>query len=509
VLELVELREKPISTLEMSIIDVNSEFLGVSRHLLMENAGRGIADVAWKIHQQTDRSEIIIFAGKGGNGGDGMVAARHLAWHIPVHVYLLGSRQAITKASTRSNWDILLQMTNTIETSEIKDSSDVENIDPHPKALIIDALLGTGLRGDIKNPLFLLLQNINTWKRKGVVIISIDTPTGVDPNTGAFGKVFLTPQRTLCLHRQKLGLTSENSGQIDILPIGVPPEAEEIIGPGDLLALKNRGLWTKKGDHGKILVIGGNETYSGAPALAALGAVRAGADLVTILTPEIISAAIRSYSPELIVQPFPTHHLTKDEITSKLISENDIILLGPGLGTHTETEEAVRFILELVNKQKKYIVLDADALKLIELDQLSNQMILTPHAGEFKHLTGTSLPAGLNQFEERKQLVHQIATSHPNLWIVKGHWDIVADSNQLKVNKTGTTLMTRGGTGDVLAGIIAGLIPQSTSLFHAACNGVYLNGRAGELSIKNFSLPQLLEHIPLARQEGLDFIRND
>ncbi|MFW9778778.1 MAG: NAD(P)H-hydrate dehydratase [Candidatus Heimdallarchaeota archaeon] len=503
------MHEKPISTLEMSIIDVNSEFLGVSRHLLMENAGRGIADLAWKICQETNRSEIIIFAGKGGNGGDGMVAARHLAWHLPITVYLMGSSHAINKGSTKTNWKILCQMTNTVRTVEIKDSTDVTKIKTHPKALIIDALLGTGIRGEMKNPILSILEKINSWKKKGAFVISIDTPTGVDPNTGQLSNIFLTPQRTFCLHRPKKGLSTENSGRIDVISIGVPPEAEEIVGPGDLLALKTRQSWSKKGDHGKILVIGGNETYSGAPTLAAMAAIRAGTDLVTILTPDNISAAIRSYSPELIVQPLSTPHLAKESITLDLISQNDVVLLGPGLGTHPDTAEAVKSILDMVKSQKKPIVIDADALKLIDTKLLSEQTILTPHSGEFERLTGKKLPTGRNQFENRKQLVYQATSSSPNIWVVKGHWDIVADTNYLKVNKTGTPLMTRGGTGDVLAGIIAGLIPQTASLFYAACIGVYLNGRAGELSIQNFSLPQLLQHIPLAIQEGLDFIRKE
>ncbi|MFW9856090.1 MAG: NAD(P)H-hydrate dehydratase [Candidatus Thorarchaeota archaeon] len=503
------MHEKPISTLEMSIIDVNSEFLGVSRHLLMENAGRGIADLVWKICQETNRSEVIIFAGKGGNGGDGMVAARHLAWHLPIHVYLIGSSHTINKASTKANWNILCQMTNSVRTTEIKDSTDVTKIQSHPKTLIIDALLGTGLRGEMKNPILSVLNKINAWKKKGAFVISIDTPTGVNPNTGELSNIFLTPQRTFCLHRQKQGLSPENSGHIDVIPIGVPPEAEEIIGPGDLLALKTRQSWTKKGDHGKILVIGGNETYSGAPTLAAMAAIRAGTDLLTILTPDNISAAIRSYSPELIVQPLPTPHLTKEGISSDLISRNDVILLGPGLGTHADTAEAVESILDMANRHNKPIVIDADALKLTDIRHLSEHTILTPHSGEFEQLTGKKLPAGMNHFEKRKQLVYQVTSGFPNIWVVKGHWDIVADKNMLKVNKTGTPLMTRGGTGDVLAGLIAGLIPQTASLFYAACIGVYVNGRAGELSIKNFSLPQLLEHIPLAVQEGLDFIGNE
>ncbi|MFX0209093.1 MAG: NAD(P)H-hydrate dehydratase, partial [Candidatus Hodarchaeota archaeon] len=498
-----------ISTLEMSIIDVNSEFLGVNRQVLMENAGRGLADLIWDVYQKKNRSNLFIFAGKGGNGGDGMVAARHLARYIPISLYLLGSNKDISKRSTSVNWEILRNMTDSIKLSEIKQVNEVEQLEIDSTSLIVDTLLGTGIRGSIREPLASLLNLINKSQEKGAIVISADTPTGIDPNTGKKSNIFLKPDYTGIFHKQKQGLSSKNSGKIKILPIGIPPEAEKIIGPGDLLSLKKHQKWSKKGDRGKVLVIGGNETYSGAPALAAMGAIQAGADLVTILAPRRISSAIRSYSPELIVKDYATSHLTVESVSSELIKQNDVILLGPGLGQHEDTQKSVLKILDLIKGFDKPLILDADALKLIDLKKVTENTILTPHAGEFSVLTDVIIPSGSDRFQERVDLVQEVSLNFPNIWVVKGHWDIVADNSCLKINKTGISQMTRGGTGDILAGLISGFVKSSKSLFYAACIGTFINGKAGELAKEAFSLSRLLKKVPIAIQMSLKFIRDD
>lgn len=504
------MQPEKISTLEMSIIDVNSEFLGVKRHLLMENAGRGLADLVWKLFQSEKKDNIVIFAGKGGNGGDGMVAARHLANHIPVKLYLLGSNNEIKKKSTLMNWKILKQMSDSVELHELNLTEDISKIDIKKKeTLIIDALLGTGIKGDIREPLSTLLRFIDDCKQNGAFIISVDTPTGIDPNSGRKSNVFITPQLTVVFHKQKRGITYENAGKIEILPIGVPPEAEQLVGPGDLLALKPRSSWAKKGENGKILIIGGNETYSGAPALAAMGSLQAGADLVTILTPQKISTSIRSYSPELIVEDYSSPHLSLESVSEEIIVQNDIVVLGPGLGRHTDTKKAVDKVMDIIQENDKSIVVDADALKLINLSDTTSKTILTPHAGEFAALTTITIPTGEQSFQQRKQMVRQISTQNPCTWIIKGHWDIIMNETNFKINKTGTARMTRGGTGDILAGLTAGFITRAESVYHGACIGAYINGRAGELVEKNFSLFNLLDKIPLAIEESFDFIKND
>lgn len=495
----------------MSITDVNSEYLGVNRIILMENAGRGLAELVWEVYNSANKtSDIVIFTGKGGNGGDGMVAARHLSRNLPIRLYLMGTHKGITKRSTLQNWKILQNMPESVKLSELKQTEDVKSLEIDSNTLIVDCILGTGLKGTLREPLASLIQSIMRWQEKGAIVISADTPTGIDPNTGEKANVFLNPQYTGIFHKQKQGLSSKNAGKIRVIPIGVPPEAEKIIGPGDLLALKSRVSWSKKGDNGKILVIGGNEIYSGAPALTGMGAVQSGVDLVSILAPQKISTVIRSYSPEFIVYDYPTPHLTEESLPTELIEQNDVTVLGPGLGQHPDTRKAVSKVLTLIKQFDKSIVIDADALKLLDMSQVSSKTILTPHAGEFAVLTDISIPASTHAFLKRCQLVQEVSAQFPNVWVIKGQWDIVTDKTDLiKINKTGTSQMTRGGTGDILAGLIAGFLTQTEIPFYAACIGAYINGRAGELVKKDFNLSNLLRHVPAAIQEGFDFIRKD
>jgi NAD(P)H-hydrate epimerase len=504
------MNSEKISTLEMSIADVNSEYLGVNRIILMENAGKGLAELAWEVYSANKLFDIVIFAGKGGNGGDGMVAARHLSRYLPILLFLIGSHENITKRSTLQNWRILQNMPESVKLMELKQIEDIKKIKIKSKTLIVDCILGTGIKGRLREPLTTLIQTIKRWQKQGAIVISADTPTGINPNTGESTNVFLTPKYTGIFHKQKQGLTEENAGQIRVLPIGVPPEAEKIIGPGDLQALKSRNSWSRKGDNGRVLVIGGNETYSGAPALTGMGAVQVGIDLVSILTPQKISNVIRSYSPEFIVYDYPSPHLTVESLPGQLIEQNDVIALGPGLGQHSETKKAVSEVLKLVKQFEKSIVIDADALKLLNISEVTPKTILTPHAGEFAILTDISIPASSYEFHKRCELVQEVSAQFSNVWVIKGHWDIVTDQTErLKINKTGTPQMTRGGTGDVLAGLIAGFLTQTEVPFYAACIGAYINGRAGELVKNDFNLSNLLRHVPAAIQEGFDFIRKD
>ena len=498
-----------ISTLDMAIADVNSEFLGVKRLILMENAGRGLADLVQELYQKTKRSNIVVFCGRGGNGGDGMVAARHLARYFPVSIYFLGSPKDIKKQSTQRNFNIIQNMRNSVSYYEIKQKNDIDNIEINPSSIIVDCLLGTGIKGNIREPLAILLHSIREWQQKGAIIVSADTPTGIDPNTGDKSNIFLTPEFTGVFHKQKKGLNNTNSGKIKIIPIGIPPEAETIIGPGDLVALKSRNSWSKKGDNGKILIIGGNETYSGAPALAAMAAIQAGADLATIIAPTKISSAIRSYSPELIVNDYPSSYLVPDSISPELIEKNDVIVLGPGLGQNPETEPAVSLVLKLVKEFDKPIVIDADALKMLKMTQVTPKTILTPHTGEFRRITKVNLPTSAKTFQERLKKVEDISRLYSCTWVVKGHWDIVSYKLNTKINTTGTPRMTRGGTGDILAGLIAGFLPQTKKLFYAACIGTYINGKAGKLVETDFSLSNLLKKVPIAVEESIKFIKND
>ncbi|NHJ00587.1 MAG: NAD(P)H-hydrate dehydratase [Candidatus Heimdallarchaeota archaeon] len=507
------MNSEKITSLDMAITDVNSEFLGINRRLLMENAGSGLVHLILKIvkEQKTEMKDfnVVIFAGKGGNGGDGMVVARHISRYYSVALYLLGIAKEIEKQSTLENWKILENIQESVSVHQITQVEQVKNLNIKPNSLIIDALLGTGLRGEIREPLASLIKAINASKRQGSIVLSIDTPSGIDPDSGKSAKIFVKADYTGVLHKQKIGLKPENSGKIHIIPIGIPKEAEFVVGPGDLKALKNRSNWSKKGDNGKILVIGGNELYTGAPALSGLAAICAGADLVTLFVPSKISGVIRSYSPELIVKEFNGNHLAPEFIPEKEITENDVIVIGPGLGRQETTKQAIHEILNLEGINDHTIIIDADALKLINLSEISSNTILTPHAGEFALMTGIKLPQSQDSFNHRLKLFLEISKENKGIWVLKGHWDVITNGVRFKINKSGTPWMTRGGTGDVLAGLIAGLVSQSISPFHASCIGTYINGRAGELSGERFGINDLLKNIPIAIRESLDFIRKD
>ncbi len=493
----------------MSIIDVNADYLGVKRLLLMENAGKGLADFVWEICKKKALSNIIILAGKGGNGGDGMVAARHLANKADVSLYLLGEKEDIRKGSTQKNWQILENMLHSLNLHEVKDSTELSKIQIMQNSIIIDAIFGTGVRGEVTGLYSQVISMINDHGKKGTDIICVDTPSGINPNTGQKANTFVKGNYTVVFHKTKKGLTEGNSGKIRVVPIGIPPEAEFIVGPGDLLAISNINKWQRKGDQGKVLVIGGNEKYSGAPALAAMGALQAGSDLVTIVSPEQVAQAIRSYTPEFIVESYSSSHLTLDSIPYHLLEEYNSIVLGPGLGRHPDTQKAVEEILKITKTKNLPLIIDADGLHLINQGQLYSKVILTPHAGEFAVLSGNSLPSDSESFPERLNKVLETVKDSPAVWLVKGPWDIIAHSDNYKINKSGIPEMSRGGTGDILAGLTASMVNKTGDHFYAASIAAFINGKAGELAHRNFSTMRLLAKIPEAIQMSWDFILED
>jgi len=241
---------------------------------------------------------------------------------------------------------------------------------------------------------------------------------------------------------------------------------------------KQRTEWCHKGDYGKVLVIGGSVTYTGAPALSAMAALRAGSDLVTIIAPERAADADASLSPNIIAVPLRSDFLAEshNKLIEKFIEDADAILIGPGLGLHRETIDAVR---KLVKKIKKPCVIDADALKAVKGMTLSKNFILTPHEGEYAYLVGER-----PDIEPNKRLteVQELASKMNCVVILKAHADVISDGEKVAVNETGSPFMTKGGTGDVLAGIILSLLGRRIVPFDATCGGAFISGAAGEIA---------------------------
>ncbi|HHL41444.1 MAG TPA: NAD(P)H-hydrate dehydratase [Candidatus Bathyarchaeota archaeon] len=309
---------------------------------------------------------------------------------------------------------------------------------------------------------------------------------------------------TLTFHKPKLGYKHNPKATKELIPtsIGIPPEAEYYIGPGDVWMLHQyRQPDSHKGMWGTLLMVGGSETYSGAPTLTSLAAYRMGLDLVYTAVPETAATAVASASPSMITIKLKGERLTPDNIKQleKTLDKVSAVAIGPGLGVAPETVDAVSKLVEMVEKRKLPLVLDADGLKAYAENptKLKTPAVFTPHSREFKLLTekkaeGTHLEKGLTVEKEAKRLGSVI--------LLKGSVDVVSDGKYTRYNWSGNPGMTVGGTGDVLTGIVGAYLAQGADPFYAAGAAAFINGRAGDL-VKDergyHLLPEdLIEKIP-------------
>ena len=443
---------------EVKVLDANAAARGVPTSTLMENAGRGVADILNKEFDLKGKT-VLVLCGTGNNGGDGLVAARLLRKICKVKVFLVGEpKTQLSKANLSKVKALVLQ-------------SDADAIKPQIKSadFIIDALLGVGPEGDLREPYPALIKAINTSKAK---VLSIDVPTGIGTKT------VVKPDITVTFHDLKEGMTKENSGKIQVVDIGIPPEATTYTGPGEPLLIPRPGPDTHKGMRGNLLIVGGGPYY-GAPALSALAAQRTGIDLVFLTIPETIVERVASHSLNFIIRSLGGGHITEDHIEtiSEYFKRATAMVLGPGIG-----EESNDAVLELVRSCPLPMVIDADAIKAVyglEKELRGASIVFTPHAGEFKHLTGERPKVDL---EERAEQVRYWANEYRSTILLKGHIDFISDGNRIKRNATGNEAMAVGGTGDVLTGITGTLLAKGMTPFDAARVAAYINGKAGDIA---------------------------
>lgn len=458
----------------MASIDANCEHLGIRRLQLMENAGAAIARY---VKEKSSSGKVVIIAGKGNNGGDTFVAARHLSEH-DVTVILLGKKEDIKTKEALHNWKALEKTS--IGLVEAPDSKAFDHSILKEADVIIDGIFGTGVRGKIHEPestVIDLINNSNTF------VLSVDVPSGLDPDGADFEKS-VHAEQTITFHKMKAGLLSKKArkytGEIIVADIGIPMEAEFYVGPGDIHPFLKRPAVSHKGDAGRVLIIGGGP-YSGAPALAALGALRAGADIVTVAAPKSVSDIIASFSPNLIVKKLSGNILVDEDvpIISKLIEKHDVVVMGMGLGNDKRTICAIQKIIPLCKKA----VIDADALSSNIIPLCHENIILTPHAGEMKRLSGKGVP---DKNLERTEFIKNFSKENKVTVLLKGAIDIVSDGKEVRANRTGNPGMTVGGTGDVLAGLTGALFARCRSPLEASACGAFINGRAGDLAFKEY-----------------------
>ncbi len=487
-----------ITSREMRALEINSEYYGVSRLQLMENAGKNVSDQIATRFKPT-KTKVAVFCGLGGNGGDGFVAARHLLSHgFSVEVLLAGKRDEISDKEAQTNLKALREFKAYLVINEVYDSSLIPNIKAD---VVVDALLGTGLNGAPRPPIRQLVAKINKTE---AFCIAVDVPTGINSDSGeVFGEA-VEADLTITFHKPKPGLATakEYTGEIVVGNIGLPRQVELFSGPGDIEIIhKPRSPEAHKGDFGRLLVIGGSEVFSGAAALVASAAHRTGVDLVHIAAPMKTAYAISSMSPDLITVKLKGDHINPRNLAQleAYLEKSTAVAMGPGMGLHKETKEFVRELVQKVGSRKIPLLLDADGLKAFAdfKHEAKSPIVLTPHAREYQLLTGNEAPRKL---EERAADVQKNAETLNAVILLKGHTDVISNGKRVKFNFTGNPGMTVGGTGDVLSGIIAGLLAQSTDPFEAAVAGAFINGAAGDYvaSEKGFHMiaTDLLDRIP-------------
>jgi hydroxyethylthiazole kinase-like uncharacterized protein yjeF len=467
---------------EVKVLDINASYLGVRTIALMENAGRSVARYILSISKPD--WNVAVICGKGNNGGDGFVAAKHISRSLHTEVFLAESETSSDIA--RYNLEMVRELVKQLQSFE-----------PKRYDVIVDAMLGVGIEGRPRDPYPKLIRALNKSRR---LVVSVDVPSGWPSN------LQVRPEATVTLHAPKAGMTKQNSGKIVVEDIGIPPEAELYCGPGDFSLLPGRKKDAHKGDAGRVLVIGGGP-YTGAPAFTGMAAMRSGADLAFVFTPEPAALPVSIYSPNIIVRALDGTILSKEHVAQVVAFSAgvDAIAIGPGLGDDPETIHAIQ---EIVQRSNKPLIIDADAIGACgaSLSVLRGKTgVITPHAGEFKKLTGRTPPA--DEITKRTAAVKEAARKLGMTILLKGPTDIISDGTYVKLNRVHNEAMTVGGTGDVLTGIVAGLLGQKASPFAAARMGAFTCGLAGNLVLeeKSYGLlaTDIIEKIPLVLRRHL------
>lgn len=469
------------------ILDVNSRYFGLETLVLMENAGRGVADAISR--KYGNERKIGIFCGLGNNGGDGFVVARHVMNKNDVTLYLLGNPKEIYTEEARKNWGIL-ENTN-LNRISIRDSTDLSRYDFGGFDIIVDGMLGTGMAGEPREPYKSTVLKINKTRAKKVCI---DIPTGYG------SKVSIKPDVTLSFHFPK-------SDGAEVLTLGIPPDIENRIGPGDVKILKKRTLDTYKGQAGRVMVVGGSSFFRGALEYAGKAAAMI-VDLVYHCSPQPCLGAIEKI-PDFLGPCLDGDVLVESHMQEIIARVNnyrcDSILIGPGLGLGPEVgikNETKKMVIGLVRELKdKKIVIDADGLNAIldNLDILRENVVLTPHRGEFRRLSGQ---------EPTAENVTNFARKYRCIVVLKGPVDIVSNGILVKSNFTGNQGMATGGTGDVLSGAIAGFAAEN-DLFDACAAAAFVTGLSGDFVQKEkgqyFTASDVVEKLPEAIRWAEEF----
>jgi NAD(P)H-hydrate epimerase len=477
--------------------------IGIPRALLMENAGRSVAQCIVSEFGRVKRACVV--AGKGNNGGDGSVCARHLsARGVEVQIFLLCKRAELSGDAAQN-----LELAEKVGV-EINEITNLSKLEPALKEsdVVVDSIFGVGFSGVVKDAFAEAIELINDAKSKKVV--SVDVPSGLDVDSGSFGSHCVRANMTVTFSYPKAGLLLypgiDFVGKLVVADIGIPrtnpvvkADAASAVPKGktkiemsdvidaDLVASKLpvRKASAHKGSCGEVFVLAGSEGMTGAAVLSSKSALRAGAGLVRAGVPEKLASNFDSVVPEVITVP-----LSQGSLAGKKILDNyrqsSAIAIGPGLSTQKDVVDLVKNVLRSIGREGRKIpvILDADGLNAIAddpgiLKEVKSDVVITPHPGEMSRLVKKSISDVLS---DRLGIAKDFSSRHGVVVVLKGARTlVVSPSGESWVNITGNPGMASAGMGDVLTGAIAGLAAQGLNSFDASLCAVFIHGMAGDV----------------------------
>ncbi len=478
----------------------SSQIYGIDADLMMEHAASSAYAAIEAEFGNLDGKNMFVLAGKGNNGGDALALSRYLLEAGAFVKVCLVFGQPSSDLAKR-HLSILMKLgVECVEYTPNYDlAKDVGNAD-----MVVDGMLGIGFKGQIGSELSKIIETVNAHSK---CTIAIDIPTGIDPNTGQISQNCVKADMTITFGFLKKGMlfypARSYCGKVKVGRIGIPRKILEFVElKGEVTTfedaqklLPERPAFSNKGTFGRVLIISGSVNYTGTPTMVALGALRVGSGLVTVVTPSPFNAVVTSTLPEAIAIPLPDENfisLKSIKIIDELIDKSDVIAMGPGVGLSSETGAVIKHILEIW--KDKFVVIDADALNLVSKDldqyQFNEKMIITPHPGEFSRLTHQSIEEITS--DPVKHALQFAKMKNVNV-LLKGPTTVIAKpTGEYALNITGNSALAKGGTGDMLTGMIAGFMAQGLSPFDAAKLSAYVHGRAAEIYSQNKSEASML-----------------
>jgi hydroxyethylthiazole kinase-like uncharacterized protein yjeF len=504
---------KALTAAEMREVDrLTTERFGIPGLELMESAGKSVAEVFLEKYKERNGKlpgRVSVLCGKGNNGGDGFVVARLFRGRVGQVKVLLFAEPGELRGDAAKNYERWKSLGE--EVVLVRSEAEWEKAWPEVAAseVIVDALLGTGIRGGASGLLAQVIENVNRFSQDAKAawpawIVAVDTPSGLPSDGEAAQGPVVRAHLTVTFTAPKIGqlvsADAGNCGALIVREIGTPSALVEEVGKGKLrwagpeefseLPLQ-RAAESHKGSYGHVLIVAGSVGKTGAAVLCGRAALRSGAGLVTLATPEPALATVAAVQAEYMTEALPA--TASGTIASEaarlggfatLLHGMTVLGIGPGIGTHPETQEFVRSVVAHADLP---IVLDADGLNAFagQAEILSNRksahLVMTPHPGEMARLCGFATP---EVQADRIRIAVEFAGKWNAVVLLKGYHSVIAAPNgDVFVNTTGNAGLAKGGSGDVLTGILAALIAQfgARDLYRVVALGTYLHGRAAEL----------------------------